>query len=105
MSVAIAAKAVRESFPESLADQELFVRERLQQRGGYIVYQKLDIRRALCEKFNVRKHDFQSLCIAINRLVKNRQVLREEVEIRPTESYCGYVNPASRQVTLSLPSS
>ena len=103
MSVVVVSKKVpRQRFPESFADQDAFVCERLQAAGGLIVYQKLNTRRALCEKFDVCKRGFQALCITINRLVESGQVRRDEVETRSTERYCGFVNPASRQITLSL---
>lgn len=102
MPVAVVVKDVRQRLPEEREAQEAFVCERLREKGGVIVYQKLNTRRALCEKFNVRKHDFQLLCVTINRLVAANRVRRQEIETRAKESYCGFVNPASRQVTLTL---
>lgn len=102
MPVEVAPKEVRQRLPEAHAEQEAFVCARLQEKGGVILYQKLNARRDLCEKFNVRKHDFQLLCVALNRLVEAGRVRREVKETRRMERYCGFVNPTSRQATLTL---
>lgn len=98
-------KEPRQSLPEGAQAAESFVLDTLRQvHGGKLVYAKLNTRRALLEAFWVRGGHFERLCIAINSLVKQDRLQRDQITTRPTERYVGsgYCNPASRQVTLAV---
>ena len=92
----------RERLPMGEQQEEDFVLGGLRQHGGSLSYTKCNNRRELCEFFWLCKRDFPRLLDAIKRLIDKGVLEREEVLVRPKQSYGGYTNPASRRVTLRI---